>query len=132
MITQHQKSVNVDRVKLLEIMKTNLAIHQQDYKEAVLGYKVKLLVDLQTAIMTVNEKTPDQLKGLTLVRFDFPSNHAKDYQEMIDMLEMSVDEHIELDSNSFQSYVKNRFVWSDSFNTSNSLYKQFAASAKLI
>lgn len=132
MISTHNKSVNVNRGQLLNTLKTNLATHEKDHKEAVLGYKVKLLADLQEAIIDVNMKNPEELKGYKGVVFQYPPSYAEYYQEIIDMLEMSVDENINLDSTSFQQYVKNKWAWSSGFEGITTQYKSFAAAAKLI
>lgn len=36
---QSERTVHVDRLKLVDILKSNLAKHVADYEEAVIGYK---------------------------------------------------------------------------------------------
>jgi len=45
------------------------------------------------------------------------------------MMEMSVDENINLDSQSFKAFVKNEWAWSYNFAKTTTLYKSFAASS---
>lgn len=132
MITSSTKSVNVSRTALLEKLIANLAEHKKDYQEAILGFKVKLLVDLQQAIIDVNASEPEGLKDLESVSFAGPISYADEYNEIIEMMKMSVDENITLDNRSFQQYVMNKWTWSDHFNNSTKIYKSYAVAAKLI
>ena len=125
MITMHNRSVNVDRKELLKCLKVNLETHKKDYEEAVQGYKTKLIIDLDNAINLVKTTNPHDLKSFTPVQFNFPPCHISDYEEIISMLEMSVDVNINLDSDSFKAYAKNEWSWSRGFNITANLYKSF-------
>jgi hypothetical protein len=122
MMNIRNKSVNVERTKLLEALKTNLELHRAQYKEAVADFQARLLKDLTVAKNKVKKANPESLKDF---RFDinFPANHEKDFVEVIDMLEHSTDETINLDSESFKAYFKNEWSWTHSFETSLALYK---------
>jgi hypothetical protein len=52
----------------------------------------------------------------------FPVNYADQYIEAIDMLKFSVDENIQIDQQTFQSYVKNEWTWTQHFKALNSTY----------
>jgi hypothetical protein len=114
---------------LLEKLKQNLEIHKKDYIEACEGYKIKLAKDLEDALKVVQGTNPLQLKHLRAVVFNAPVNHETEYQEIIDMMEHSVDDTINLDSSDFKSYFKNEWAWSGAVNSTNSLYKSFAAAS---
>jgi hypothetical protein len=125
MITQGGSSVNVSRVDLLEKLKTNREIHKADYAEAVIGYRIKLLEDLKAATIVAEKCTDVDLLNLR-VPFSYPTSYLTNYDEIIDMMEASVDEIINLDSSSFKSFYKNEWSWSRSFNSTTTLYKSFA------
>jgi hypothetical protein len=125
----HRRSVNVKRTVLLEKLKENLIIHQKDFAEAVIGYKVKLLADLTTALAAVEKADPMALKNAKAVPFLFPMNQEKEYTEVIDMMEASVDETIGLDHESFRAYYKNEWAWSQGVATLNNSYKVFASNS---
>jgi hypothetical protein len=129
MMHSGRHSVNVSRVALLEKLRENLEIHKKDYIEACEGYKIKLLQDLASAGALIKATDPLKLHTVRAVVFSAPVNHEKEYQEIIDMMEHSVDETINLDSSDFKSYFKNEWTWSGAVNSTNSLYKSFAAAS---
>lgn len=128
MIAANSKSVNVEKVALLEKLKANLQTHKQDYKEAVEGYKIKVENDFIVALRRVQATSAEALVGINMsMNCTPPNNHEDDYNEIIMMLEMSVDEIINLDSHSFKQYVMNEWAWSRSFTATASMYKSIAA-----
>lgn len=64
----------------------------------------------------IKESKPEGLSKLR-INISFPDNHAKDYQNVIDVLERSVDATVNLDTNAFQAYYKNDWSWSNNFKT---------------
>lgn len=130
MITANQRSVNVNRLQLLECLKKNLEIHKKDYQEALVGYKVKLEKDLTDALESLSSLKETELKGFN-VEFQHPVSHENSYVEVIEMMEMSVDENINLDSQSFRAFIKNDWPWSINFNSTTTLYKSYAVGASL-
>lgn len=52
-----------------------------------------------------------------------PVNHEDEYIEVIEMLEMSVDQHINLSVDLFKAYVKNQWGWTNSFKSLVGSYK---------
>jgi hypothetical protein len=131
MMQANQKSVNVKRTELLKKLKSNLAEHEQDHQEALVGYKIKLMKDLQATLKKVKAAEYEDLSKYSSLRFDQPPvSYSNEYREVIAMMEMSVDEHINLDSTSFKSYILNQWSWSNLVNSTNTLYKSIAASAK--
>jgi hypothetical protein len=125
----HSQSVNVSRQKLLEALKENLAKHKKDYAQAVINYRIALQVDLTAALALANdsESRLDKIK----VDFSHPQSYASQYQQVIDMLEFSVDETINLDSQAFRAYIKDEWSWKSSFETSNSVFSVKAASGSV-
>ena len=121
------QSVNVKRVALLEILKANRAQHIQMYDRAVEGYKIEMVEVLEKALKEAKEGKMEFLSiGLAQ-----PQNHRKEYDQVIDMMEMSVDEVINLDSHSFQCYVKDQWNWSSNVTALNSVYATKAMGARV-
>ena len=58
-----------------------------------------------------------------------PENHTKDYDRVIKMLEMCVNDTVELDEHTFQCYVMDDWTWKRSFLASNSNYSGKAMAA---
>ena len=131
MMNIRQRSVNVSRLELIAKLKENLNKHRTEYLEALVEYQVRLLEDLKLAHKKVSKvENIEDLKGF---RFNvpFPQNHESDYADVIEMLEMSVDEHINLDSESFKAYIKNEWSWVSSFKMSKAAYATVGSSLSL-
>lgn len=121
MMNIRQRSVNVDRSKLLDALKTNREIHKTEYAQALIAFKTRLLADLEAALLKVDEAEPAKLKNFEL-DVDFPMNHDQEFGDIIDMLEHSTDSVINIDSESFKAYFNNEWNWSHSFKNSISNY----------
>jgi len=122
MMNIRQRSVNVDRKVLLAALKKNLEIHRKDYEEALVECKARLEKDLAAALEKVKGITnPRKLQSWSF-RFQYPQSHVRDYEDVIEMLEMSVDEIINLDQESFKAYIKNEWSWSAGFALTKSMY----------
>jgi hypothetical protein len=52
-----------------------------------------------------------------------PQNHAEEFTEMIEMFELSVDEKINLDHQSFKAFFKNEWPWKKQFEMLAASYK---------
>lgn len=122
MISMHQRSVNVSRVELLAKLRENLEQYRIDYAETLREYHTRLEADLKLALKKV-QKTDDPRK---LAKFafslPFPKNNTSEYTDIIEMLEMSVDENINLDSESFRAFIKNEWTWKLQFDTLKTSY----------
>lgn len=122
MMNLHQRSVNVSRVELLKKLKENLTAHRAEYDEAVIAFHARLQDDLKLALKKV--KAVQDVESLKNFKFHvpFPQNHSADYEEVIEMLEMSVDKSINLDAQSFRAYIKNEWVWRTQFESAKLQY----------
>jgi hypothetical protein len=123
----HSQSVNVSRHSLLAALKVNLLKHQKDYTQAVINYRLALQADLAAALGQAHD--PDFRLDKIKVDFSHPQSYASQYQQVIDMLEFSVDETINLDSQAFRAYIKDEWSWKGSFETTNSTYANKALGA---
>lgn len=129
MMHSGRHSVNVSRKDLLAKLKENREIHKKDYQEALIGYQIKLTADLEKALAEVKTINVSRLNTLHAVSYDCPRSYDTEYRKIIDMMEVSVDDVINLDSQSFEQYFKNEWSWSDHFNNSATMYKAMAFSA---
>lgn len=112
MLSMRQKSVNVSRLQLIECLKTNLELHKEQYKEAVTTYHERLKIELKEAYDKVNCGIINEKELFSIqIYFNPPTSHEKDYKEILEMMEMSVDENINLDAESFRAFIKNEWPW---------------------
>jgi hypothetical protein len=92
-------------------------------KEALKTLKTHTKKDLDR----VKEKTRD--KGFNYWNGKYPEDHGDDYLGTIRRLELCVDPEVELDNNEFDSYIRNKWTWRDSFLSSNRVYVASYATA---
>jgi len=119
--------VTCNREEVLEALKKNRAEHSQIVKEAVAGY-------LKKAKEAVKAKW-DKLEEGKIVALQFslrvPVDHTAEYNTVIKMLEMHKNETIDLNADEMRQLVEDRWDWTDTFLSSNSLYSQTAATKAL-
>lgn len=127
MLTLRNKTVNVPRSVLLDSIAANLEIHKAQFQEAVEVYQKRLQIELQEALDIVNGQINFDTLSKVRVTFNPPQSHEGDYIEVLEMMEMSVDENINLDSESFRAYIKNEWSWSSGLLTSIELNKTYLA-----
>lgn len=124
-LSLRSQTVNVSRERLLGALKENLVKHKVAYDSAVVNYRLALQADLTKALIEAND--PESNLRDIRVEFSHPTSYASQYQQVIDMLEFSVDETISLDSEAFRAYIKDEWSWKSSFEMSNSTFAAKAA-----
>ena len=135
MMSLHSQEVTVERLNLIEILKKNREVHATEYKEAVVGFHVEALRAAEQHLANIKafELFEDKFIKETAyhyIRITPPQDHTKEYNDVIEMLEMSVDENIRLDSQAFRAYVKDEWTWSAQTKMLNSSYAELAGSAR--
>ena len=112
------KTVKVDRKQLLERVKANCAKHREVFEKALANYREFVIEELESMIDDARSNKPIR----TIVNLQAPVDHTKDYERVIDMLEMSVNEVIELDEEHFAMYVRDEWHWSQTVAHLNTSY----------
>lgn len=136
-----ERTVTVNREKLLETLKANREKHQKDYDEAVAGYKSIATERLQKLMSKSVEAVKDNYDMLLkkLSKFDpssvdtfddrvvlvqamsfdlkVPKNHVSSYDVAIKMAEWEVNETVELTQAQFQCFVMDDWDWQEEFQT---------------
>lgn len=145
------REVKVRREELLAKVRANREKHIADYQEAVAGYKLMATEKVKSALgraeielreaanralrriaaMTSAEITNgpgDRVLLLQQVAFDLqvPASHEKDYDAVISMLEMSVDETITIRADEHACYVMDDWTWKNDFENTKALYSNAA------
>ena len=96
--------------------KAQLKNVRKEHKAYVKAIKTKVKEDLEK----VNAKNRD--KGFNYWRGAYPEDHGDDYLGTIRRLELCIEPEVHLNSNEFDSYVRNKWTWKDSFLNSNRGY----------
>lgn len=118
------ENIRVKKSELLDILRKNRAEHRQIFEEAVEGYRHEVIKQL-------SQRLDDARNGKKIdisIRLNQPQDQTKDYDRVIGMLEMTVDDIIELDELSYQQYVMDDWNWSHNFLHTNSAYSVTATS----
>lgn len=121
MLSMHSQSVNVDRLKLLDKLRENRDAHKAAYILAVAGFRDDVLTTLLT--LTAAQQTSNVAIDLKdIQQLSAPVSYESEYDNVIEMLEISVDGTIQLDSSAFKAYWKDEWSWKRSFMVANSKY----------
>ena len=118
--------VMCDRDEVLEKLKENRAKHTKIVKEAREGYVKKAKEALANKLL--------QLEQGKIVRLQFslsvPSNHTKEYNTAITMLELHTEDTIELGANEVRQFIEDKWDWQQQFIYGNAAYSGTAAALK--
>lgn len=122
------REIKVRRNELLETVKQNRITHIEDYKNSVEGYKEAAIKEIDNAVKKLKKQINDLKEGemikLASIMFSLPvpENHEKDYNQVIKMLEMSVDDELSIKSDEFACYVMDDWDWKDAWTNVASNY----------
>jgi hypothetical protein len=110
--------IRVRKHELLDKLTTNREAHRALFLEAQEGYKIKAIKELEAALA----RARNGAAGHVFVSLPFPEDHTKDYDHIIAMVEMSVDDLFELNQNDFARYVLDDWEWKAAFTQSVMAY----------
>jgi len=111
-------TVLLDRADLLEKVKHNYASHRQKFEEAVAGYKDAAVQLLQDHVERILANAPEKV----VVSLPWPEDHSEDYERVIEMLEWSEDDQLELNEHQFATYVLDQWGWQEGFTKTYAMY----------
>lgn len=117
------RPITVEKAPLIATLKANRETHRAIFEEAVEGFRAEAIDQLKAHLKRVKSGKPKRV----YVSVPEPSDHTHDYDVAIEMLQMDVNDHVELDEQSFRSFVKDEWDWKTQFLASNSMYSVTAA-----
>ena len=118
MMENGEKGTRVKRDELLEVLKKNRATHRETFERATIGYRKRAIEELDISLRDACEGKKIR-RSIGLVE---PMDQTKDYDRVIRMLEMSVDEVVTIEAHEFAQYVMDDWSWKEQFTASNSTY----------
>ena len=145
--------IKVSNEQLLTIVRENKKKHDEIYDTAEAGYwleaeeflkkyqkekMVEMKKNYRKSVKDLKKQVAKELRMVEQKKRDgyyymtkpFPENHSDDYQGVIRKLELSVEPEIDLETNEFEWYVRNKWQWRQSFLNTNSYYaNNYAVSA---
>lgn len=111
-------SVKVKRKELLKKVEKNRKSHRDLFLRAQEGYRIDMIAELDR--MLKDAKAGKNIRRAVVM--PEPQDHTDDYDRVIDMLKMSVDDEITLDSTAFDNYVRDEWQWSRQAMATNVSY----------
>lgn len=117
--------VTVKKDELLAALRENRENHRDIFEEACEGYQARAIQLLEEHITRIRQGKREQVQ----VILPAPADHTKDYDRVIRMVEMSVDNEIDLEASDFASYVMDDWRWKREFLMTNSAYSAGATRA---
>lgn len=119
------KNVKLPVVELLEAIRANREVHRKIFVESQEGYRKAVIAELDKRLREARD-------GKRIQRFTYmtePSDHTRDYDRVITMLEMCTEENVELGDQEFGQYVMDQWDWKQQFLHANSAYSVTATAA---
>ncbi len=111
-------TVLLDKTELLEKVAVNYTKHRAKFEEAMAGYKIKAINILEDHITLIMDNAPEKV----FVQLPMPEDHSADYERVIEMLEWSKDDELELNESEFSTYVLDQWGWQEGFSQTYAMY----------
>lgn len=114
--------VKIRKNELLEVVKTNRARHRELFLQAQEGFRQRAIEELDRRLADVRNGQKINLA----IQMPEPQDHTEDYDRVIRMLEMSVDDEVTLQAHEFDQYVMDNWQWAKMVRTLNASYASAA------
>jgi hypothetical protein len=114
--------VRVKRDELLTTIRVNRDAHRGEFLKALEGYKKAWEEELERNLADLRAGRKFK-RALSLAE---PEDHTADYDAVIKMLEMSVDDIVEMPLHQFQMYVMDQWEWKHRTSLTNTVYAAMA------
>lgn len=116
--------ITVNKTRLIATMKLNRDDHHAIVLEAQEGFRKKVVERLDEMLkLAADGQKIDLHIGLQM-----PEDHTDEYDTVIGMLELDINETVELDISQYRQWVQDQWGWQRSFTTTNAYYSATAAS----
>lgn len=112
------RTVRVAREVFLATVKENRDNHRAVFEEALDGYRRRLIRELERRINDVKRGRPVDFG----IRLPEPEDHTEDYDRVISMAELSLDDEVSLDEHDFGKYMMDQWPWKHEFAETTGLY----------
>jgi hypothetical protein len=116
------RSVKINKAELLKIVRDNQKKHIKDFEESVKDYKKAALKVAKEHVELAKTGDLDQIAKIRAMP-SRPTSYEDNYNRAIRMLELSVDDIIELEEDTFNQLVLDEWAWKHQFVASGALYK---------
>lgn len=117
MMRHGNRTIKVDKTKLIAQILANKENHIKEYEKAVVAYKKEALKQLAEQTQRVEDGALDA--KLDLVE---PVNNSDNYDKVVDMFEWEVEDQVELTQDEFREYVQDETDFAMQAKMSNAYY----------
>jgi len=113
------RTVRIDKQDFIDRVTNNRDNHRSVFETALHGYRKHMIHELERRLRAVRRgRAVDQY-----LRLPEPEDHTDDYDRVLTMAKMSVDEVIELSADDFGMYVMDQWHWKQMFTETTALYR---------
>lgn len=106
------------RLEILKILQENLVKHKAEFEAAMVVFKARLIGDMERLVVKIRAGAFTE-DGVKLKR---PISFESSYARAIRMLDLSIEEDIELDGETFGKYVMDEWEWGSQFEVATKMY----------
>ena len=121
------KDITVKKGDLLLKLKANRVSHKENYDKALMVDKEALTLYLEK----MYKRAKAGKKVSHAIQLSIPTNNLRDYDLIIGMLEMTIDDDIVLTPQEYSQYVNDDWNWRSSFTNNTLSYSNFTGSVGL-
>jgi len=113
------KNVTLAKAELIAVITSNQLTHNQEYAEMMQAFKVEVATETK-AMIEFNASREKDFRTSIDVRE--PMSHNDEYDRILSMLNMSVDDNITLSQEEYRQYVLDEWSWAGMFAMSKTRY----------
>lgn len=113
----------VKREELLVILDKNRSAHRAEFEKAIGEYREACIMELERWL----ERAKKGVHFAAYTKLQLPQDHTKDYDRVIQMVQMHQEPTIRLDEQTFANYVRDEWSWKDQFYTAGASNKAYSA-----
>jgi hypothetical protein len=110
--------VTVKREALLDTIRSNRDAHRAEFLRAQDGFRARAIEELDRRLADARAGRRIAL----LIQLPEPQDHTVDYDRVIRMLEMSINQEIELTAQEFDQFVMDNWSWAQMSKMINASY----------
>ena len=121
-----ERTVTVEKAKLIERIKENRERHDREHQEALEGYKARMVFILTRKLEAAKRREEVD----HLIELEIPREHFADYDRALALLEWEQGESVSLTHGEFERYVLDEWPWKGKFTSVHATYIRPAASSQ--
>lgn len=112
------QKVRIFKSEVTQRVDDNRDKHKTEYEAAMNVYRRKVVIELEHLIDSLNDGDNPDL----YIKLPRPENHTDEYDVVLDMLNSSADDVVELNYEEFVRYMRDEWSWKKRVSSINSAY----------